>query len=232
MLELAKAANKELDAFSYSVSHDLRAPLRSIDGFSHALLEDCAGELNEQGKDYLNRIRAASQRMGQLIDDLLGLSRMTRCELQHEPVDLSALAISSADDVRKIWPDRQVELVVAPGLHAQGDRRLLQVVFDNLLGNAWKFTRHTAGARIEFTSEPQPAGAAPVFVVRDNGAGFDLAFARKLFIAFQRMHTQSEFEGTGVGLATVQRIVQRHGGRVWADAAVGQGATFRFTLRS
>jgi PAS domain S-box-containing protein len=228
MLELAKAANKELDAFSYSVSHDLRAPLRSIDGFSHALLEDCAGELNEQGKDYLSRIRAASQRMGQLIDDLLGLSRMTRCELQREPVDLSALAINSADDVRKIWPDRQVELVVASGLHAQGDRRLLQVVFDNLLGNAWKFTSKRERAVIEVGKMVHEGTTA--YFVRDNGVGYDMIYAAKLFGAFERLHAATEYPGTGIGLATVQRIVARHGGRVWAEGRLDQGATFYFTL--
>jgi PAS domain S-box-containing protein len=228
LLELANAANKELDAFSYSVSHDLRAPLRSIDGFSHALLEDCAGELNEQGKDYLNRIRAASQRMGQLIDDLLGLSRMTRCELQREPVDLSALAISSADDVRKIWPDRHVELVVAPGLHVQGDRRLLQVVFDNLLGNAWKFTSKRERAVIEVGKMVYEGTTA--YFVRDNGVGYDMVYATKLFGAFERLHAMTEYPGTGIGLATVQRIVARHGGRVWAEGRVDQGATFYFTL--
>ncbi len=228
LLELANAANKELDAFSYSVSHDLRAPLRSIDGFSHALLEDCAGELNEQGKDYLNRIRAASQRMGQLIDDLLGLSRMTRCELQREPVDLSALAISSADDVRKIWPDRQVELIVAPGLHVQGDRRLLQVVLDNLLGNAWKFTSKRERAVIEVGKVVHEGTTA--YFVRDNGVGYDMVYAAKLFGAFERLHAMTEYPGTGIGLATVQRIVARHGGRVWAEGRVGEGATFYFTL--
>ena len=228
LLELANAANRELDAFSYSVSHDLRAPLRSIDGFSHALLEDCAGELNEQGKDYLNRIRAASQRMGQLIDDLLGLSRMARCELQREPVDLSALAISSADDVRKIWPDRQVELIVASGLHVQGDRRLLQVVFDNLLGNAWKFTSKRERAVIEVGKVVHEGTTA--YFVRDNGVGYDMVYAAKLFGAFERLHAMTEYPGTGIGLATVQRIVARHGGRVWAEGRVGEGATFYFTL--
>lgn len=228
MLEVANAANKELDAFSYSVSHDLRAPLRSIDGFSLALLEDCAGQLNEQGKDYLNRIRAATQRMGQLIDDLLGLSRMSRYELQREPVDLSALAISSADEVRKIWPGRQVELVVAPGLHAQGDRRLLQVVFDNLLGNAWKFTSKRERSVIEVGKMAHDGATA--YFVRDNGVGYDMVYAAKLFGAFERLHAMTEYPGTGIGLATVQRIVARHGGRVWAEGRVDQGATFYFTL--
>ncbi len=225
---LLEAANKELEAFSYSVSHDLRAPLRSIDGFSQALLEDCAGLLNEQGKDHLNRIRAASQRMGQLIDDLLGLSRATRDELRREPVDLSALALGSADEVRKIWPGRQVELVVAPGLRAPGDPRLLQIVFDNLLGNAWKFTSKQERATIEVGAMSHDGTAA--YFVRDNGAGFDMAYVDKLFGVFQRLHAITEYPGTGIGLATVQRIVVRHGGLVWAEGQVGQGATFYFTL--
>jgi PAS domain S-box-containing protein len=223
-----QAANQELEAFSYSVSHDLRAPLRSIDGFSQALLEDCAGRLNEQGEDYLHRIRAASQRMGQLIDDLLSLSRSARGELRREPVDLSALALDSADEVRKLWPGRQVELVVAPRLCAEGDPRLLRIVFDNLLGNAWKFTSKQERATIEVSAMSHD-GTTEYFV-RDNGVGFDMAYADKLFGAFQRLHTITEYPGTGIGLATVQRIVVRHGGRVWAEGLLGQGATVYFTL--
>jgi len=221
-------ANKELEAFSYSVSHDLRAPLRSIDGFSQALLEDCIDRLNEQEQDYLNRIRAATQRLGHLIDDLLGLSRATRAELRREPVDLSALARGRADEIRKGWPDRQVELVVMPGLHASADRWLLQIVLDNLLDNAWKFTSKREQATIEVGAMPQ--NGATVYFVRDNGVGFDMAYAGKLFGAFQRLHTMTEYPGTGIGLATVQRIVHRHGGLVWAEGAVGRGATFHFTL--
>jgi PAS domain S-box-containing protein len=226
--QLIEAANKELESFSYSVSHDLRAPLRSIDGFSQALLEDCAGLLNEQGKDHLNRIRAASQRMGQLIDDLLDLAHTARHEVRHEPVDLSALALGVADEVRKIWPGRQVELVVAPGLRAQGDPGLLRIVFDNLLGNAWKFTSKQERATIEVGALSHDGTTA--YFVRDNGAGFDMAYADKLFGAFQRLHAMTEYPGTGIGLATVQRIVARHGGLVWAEGQVGQGATFYFTL--
>jgi PAS domain S-box-containing protein len=225
---LLEAANKELEAFAYSVSHDLRAPLRSIDGFSQALLEDCAGRLNEQGEDHLNRIRAASQRMGQLIDDLLSLSRSARGELRREPVDLSALALESADEVRKLWPDRQVELVVTPGLCAEGDPRLLRIVFDNLLGNAWKFTSKQERAVIEVSAMSHDGTKA--YFVRDNGVGFDMAYAVKLFGAFQRLHGITEYPGTGIGLATVQRIVVRHGGRVWAEGLLGQGATVYFTL--
>jgi PAS domain S-box-containing protein len=225
---LLEAANKELEAFAYSVSHDLRTPLRSIDGFSQALLEDCAGLLNEQGRDHLNRIRAASQRMGQLIDDLLGLSRAARDKLRHEPVDLSALALGSADEMRTIWPGCQVELVVAPGLRAQGDSRLLRIVFDNLLGNAWKFTSKQERATIEIGAMAHDLTTA--YFVRDNGVGFDMAYADKLFAPFQRLHAITEYPGTGIGLATVQRIIHRHGGHVWAEGKVDEGATFYFTL--
>ncbi len=226
--QLIVAANKELESFSYSVSHDLRAPLRSIDGFSQALLEDCAGLLNEQGKDYLNRIRAASQHMRQLIDDLLGLAHTSRHELRRKSVDLSALALGSADEVRKIWPGRQVELVVAPGLQAQGDTHLLRILFDNLLGNAWKFTSEQERATIEVGALSHDGTTA--YFVRDNGVGFDMAFVAKLFAPFQRLHAMTEYPGTGIGLATVQRIVARHGGLVWGEGLVGQGATFYFTL--
>ena len=223
-----EASNQELEAFAYSVSHDLRAPLRSIDGFSQALLEDCADELDTQGKDYLERVRAGCQHMGQLIDDLLNLSRLTRREMHREAVDLSELAERIATRLRQAQAERQVEFVVVNDLIVQGDRTLLQVVLENLLGNAWKFTGTHPRARIEFgvaEVEGQPA-----YFVRDDGVGFDMAYADKLFGAFQRLHTVEEFPGTGIGLATVQRIVHRHGGRVWAEGAVEQGATFYFTL--
>jgi PAS domain S-box-containing protein len=223
-----EAINKELESFSYSVSHDLRTPLRSIDGFSQALLEDCAGLLNEQGKDYLSRIRAASQHMEQLIDDLLGLSRTARHELRRKSVDLSALALGSADEVRKIWPGRQVKLVVAPGLQAHGDPQLLRILFVNLLSNAWKFTSKQERAMIEVDALSHDGTTA--YFVRDNGAGFDMAYVAKLFSPFQRLHAMTEYPGTGIGLSTVQRIVARHGGLVWAEGWVGQGATFYFTL--
>jgi light-regulated signal transduction histidine kinase (bacteriophytochrome) len=213
------------------VAHDLRSPLRSITGFGEALEQDNGPQLDATGRGHISKIRAAAERMSTLIDELMKLSKLTRQSLVSAPVDLSAMAGDAIAELRTQEPTRQVTVTIASGLSADGDPALLRAVLQNLLGNAWKFTRHTEGARIEFFGEPQPGGAAPVFVVRDNGAGFDLAFARKLFIAFQRMHTQSEFEGTGVGLATVQRIIQRHGGRVWAEAAVGHGATFRFTLR-
>ena len=222
------AFNRELEAFSYSVSHDLRAPLRSIDGFSKILLEDYADELDEEGNDYLKRVRAASQRMGQLIDDLLDLSRMTRSEMRRESVDLSDLAKSFAEELKRSQPERRVEFLIEGGLLVEGDKSLLRVVLENLLRNAWKFTGKQTHARIEFGALEQEDKRA--YFVRDNGAGFDMAYADKLFGAFQRLHGGSEFEGTGIGLASVQRIIHRHGGRVWAEGRVGYGATFYFTL--
>ena len=224
-----EAANKELEAFSYSVSHDLRAPLRGIDGFSQALLEDYADRLEPQGQDYLLRIRAATQRMARLIDDLLNLSRITRSELRREQIDLSAMARSIADQLRKTAPERQVKFNIADGLKAEGDPHLLRIALENLLGNAWKFTGKVADAEIELGLAPSSKDRQTYFV-RDNGAGFDMTYAGKLFGAFQRLHDAREFEGTGIGLATVQRIIRRHGGRVWAEAEPGRGATFYFTL--
>jgi protein-histidine pros-kinase len=223
-----EAANKELEAFSYSVSHDLRAPLRSIDGFSHALLEDCQEQLSEQAKSYLHRVRAATQRMGALIDDLLNLSKMTRTEIRMQNVNLSNLAHSITTGLQEGRLERKVDFQIEQGLETIGDFRLLQVVLENLLGNAWKFTANRAHASIEF-GKTQANGSTAYFV-RDNGAGFDPAYADRLFGAFQRLHAATEFPGTGIGLATVQRIIQRHGGRVWAEGAVGRGATFYFTL--
>ncbi len=223
-----ETANKELETFAYSVSHDLRSPLRGIDGFSQALLEDYAGEIDAQGQDYLQRMRKASQRMGQLIDDLLKLSRLTRGEMRRETVDLSGMAQTIASELQKTQPERQVECVITPGLSANGDERLLRVVLENLLGNAWKFTSKHTQARIEFGATEVEGESA--YFVRDNGAGFDMAYADKLFGAFQRLHRTTEFPGTGIGLATVQRIIHRHGGRVWGEGAVEQGATFYFTL--
>ncbi|MCI0330902.1 MAG: PAS domain S-box protein [candidate division Zixibacteria bacterium] len=224
-----EAANKELEAFSYSVSHDLRAPLRSIDGFSQALLEDCNDRLDESGKDYLGRVRGACLRMAQLIDDLLNLSRVSRSEMQVERVDLSALAREIVSELQKQAPERKVTFVIADNLVREGDPRLLRVALENLLGNAWKYTSKHPSARIEFGVRREPDGKT-VFFVRDDGAGFDMAYAGKLFGAFQRLHGPSDFPGTGVGLATVQRIVHRHGGRVWAEGTVEQGAIFHFTL--
>jgi PAS domain S-box-containing protein len=223
-----ETANHELAAFSYSVSHDLRSPLRGIDGWSQALLEDYAPRLDERGREYLRTVRAEAQRMGQLIDDLLRLSRVTRAEMEREAVDLSELARGLAEELRRGEPARVVEMVIAPGTTAVGDPKLLRIALQNLLANAWKFTAKQAQARIEFGAAPREGQL--VFFVRDDGAGFDMRFARKLFGPFQRLHKASEFPGTGVGLATVQRIIHRHGGRIWAEAAVDQGATFYFTL--
>ena len=223
-----EAINKELEAFSYSVSHDLRAPLRTLDGFSQALLEDYADTLDDTGQNLLRRIRAGSQRMGQLIDDLLQLSRLSRAEMRMAQVDLSAMAHEITAELREQNSSREVKLIVADGLVVQGDIRLLRIALGNLLSNAWKFTGKQPEACVEFgvTEGDQKQ----VYFVRDNGAGFDMAYADKLFGAFQRLHGMTEFEGTGIGLATVQRVLQRHGGRIWAEAAVNNGATFYFTL--
>ena len=222
------AANKNLEAFSYSVSHDLRAPLRGIDGWSLALLEDYGNQLDGQAKTYLEQVRSETQRMGQLIDDLLQLSHLTSTDMSKIKVNLSALAGTIAASLQKAQPDRQVEFVIKPGLNANGDAHLLEIALTNLLDNAFKFTGKTRQARIEFGQTEVEDQRA--FYVRDNGVGFDMELAKKLFGAFQRMHRASDFPGTGVGLTTVQRIVHRHGGRIWAEAAVDQGATFYFTL--
>jgi len=226
--EAAEASNRELESFSYSVAHDLRAPLRSIDGFSQALLEDYGDKLDEDGRKYLRFVRESSQLMAQLIDDMLTLSRVTRQNLDRSAVDLSALARATHARLQRSEPERSVEVAIQEALVDQGDARLLAVVFDNLLGNAWKFTSKRTGARIEF-GETTKDGIRAYFV-RDNGAGFDMAYASKLFGVFQRLHAAHDFEGTGVGLATVQRIVHRHGGRVWAEGKVDAGATFYFNL--
>src|SRR5262245_738434 len=223
-----EAANEELEAFSYSVAHDLRAPLRAIEGFSRILLDKYPDRLDVPGKDYLERVGAAAKRLEQLIGDLLNLSRLTRSEMRQGTVDLSALAEAVAAELRQREPQRRVEFVIARGVVACGDARLLRFAMDNLLGNAWKYTGTREEARIEF-------GAAPVngqtaYFVRDNGAGFDMAYVDKLFRPFQRLHTEREFPGTGIGLASVKRVIGRHGGRVWAEGAVDRGATFYFTL--
>ncbi|HET9599610.1 MAG TPA: PAS domain S-box protein, partial [Anaeromyxobacteraceae bacterium] len=222
------AVNAELEAFSYSVSHDLRAPLRAMDGFSQVLLEDYAARLDDPGRDYLGRIRAASQRMSRLIDDLIQLSRVTRGELRREAVDLSQLFRDVAAEVADREPSRRVVVEVQDGVLARGDARLLRAGLANVVGNAFKFTRDTLDPRVGFGTTEGPDG--PIYHVRDNGAGFDMAYAGKLFQPFQRLHAPAEFEGTGIGLATWQRIVHRHGGRVWAEGAPGRGATFYFTL--
>jgi signal transduction histidine kinase len=223
-----EALNGELEAFSYSVAHDLRTPLRSIDGFSLALLEHCGDQLDDSGREYLQYVRESTQRMAGLIDDLIMLSRVARNEPRRQVVDLSTLARSIVARLEHMQPDRRVEIAITDGVVTECDATLLDVVLENLLGNAWKFTAKQAGARLEFGV--QMSTHPRVFFVRDNGAGFDMASADKLFGVFQRLHSVDEFEGTGIGLATVQRIVRRHGGRVWAEAAVGQGATIYFTL--
>jgi signal transduction histidine kinase len=228
-------ANRELEAFSYSVSHDLRAPLRSIHGFSQALLEDYGEVLDAEGREFLQRVRRASQRMAQLIDDLLKLSRITGGEMVRDPVDLSRLAAMVVEELRQENPGRGTEVVIQPGVWAEGDGRLLRVALENLFGNAWKFTSLRENARIEFgTVDPVALGQGQVgrmvYFVRDNGVGFDPAYADKLFGVFQRLHLATEFPGTGIGLATVQRIIHRHRGRIWAEGALNEGATFYFTL--
>jgi two-component system NtrC family sensor kinase len=222
--------NKELEAFSYSVSHDLRAPLRSINGFSQALLEDYGEQLAPKAREYLSRMQAATDRMGQLIDDLLELSRVSRAELHREPLDLSKLARAVAGELGRREPERHAEVAIAEGLAVHADPRLMRVALENLLANAWKFTARMLQARIELGS--LSAGQDQVYFVRDNGVGFDMAYADKLFGPFQRLHAEADFAGTGIGLATVHRIIDRHGGKVWAEAAVDQGATFYFTLGS
>jgi light-regulated signal transduction histidine kinase (bacteriophytochrome) len=224
-----KAVNHELESFSYSVSHDLRAPLRSVDGFSQALLEDCHNQLDTSGQDYLRRIRAATQRMGYLIDDMLTLSRVTRSDIQVESVNLSRLASVICNDLQRSQPDRSIEFIIQPNLLVKGDGQLLQVVLENLLNNATKFTAKHSHACIELGTIAQSDGDLTYFV-RDDGAGFDMNYASKLFSPFQRLHAMKEFPGNGIGLATVQRVVRRHGGRVWAESAIEQGATFYFTL--
>jgi light-regulated signal transduction histidine kinase (bacteriophytochrome) len=221
-----KAANQELEAFSYSVSHDLRTPLQSVLGFSELLVERCHAQLDGRSKQYLQCLQEGCYRMVQLIEDMLMLSRIKRTEMAKEMVDLSALAKSISSTLALTQPSRRVTFVIAEGLVTTGDAGLLRVALENLLGNAWKFTSKKQRARIEFGRAENP----PIYFVRDNGAGFDMAYANKLFSAFQRLHNASEFPGTGIGLATVQRIIARHGGRIWAEAAVGQGATFYFTL--
>jgi PAS domain S-box-containing protein len=223
-----ESANKELEAFAYSVSHDLRAPLRGIDGFSQILLEEYEDRMDEQGKNYLNRVRSAAQRMAQLIDDLLGLSRVGRSDMTIQQVNLTRIALEIADGLHKTDPGRQVEFVIQEEIKAQGDARLLRIVLENLIGNAWKFTSKHPRAQIEFGQQQQKDSL--VYFIRDDGAGFDMKYADKLFGAFQRLHTAKEFPGTGVGLATVQRIIHRHGGRIWAKGEVEKGAVFYFTI--
>ncbi len=221
-------ANGELESFSYSVSHDLRAPLRAISGFSQALEEDCGDRLDDAGRDSLRRIRSAATRMGLLIDDMLVLSRITRMDLQREPVDVSGVAAAVVADLSQRSPDRTVDVQIAPGVKANADPRMLRIALENLIENAFKYTTKAPRPHIEIGSARH--GGPPIYYVRDNGAGFDMQYADRLFGAFQRLHNDKEFAGTGIGLATVQRIVHRHGGRIWADAVVNAGASFYFTL--
>ena len=220
------AANREAESFSYSVSHDLRAPLRAIDGFSRVLLEEHAAQLDDQGREHLDRVRRAAQQMGALIDDLLQLSRIGRTELHREWVEMGVLAREVAAELLEAEPTRDVEFLVSDGVVAEADPDLMRVVLANLLGNAWKFTSTREHARIEFGARD----AGHEIFVRDNGVGFDMAYAAQLYGAFQRLHRTDEFPGTGIGLATVQRIVHRHGGRIWAESEPDRGATFSFTL--
>ena len=218
----------EVEAFNYSVSHDLRTPLRPLDGFSQALLEDYGDRLDDKGKDYLQRIQTAARRMGQLIDDMLELSRVSRAELERRSVDVSAMVRSIWEELRTETPTRKAELLCDPGAHVNGDPRLLRIAVENLVRNAWKFTADRSPARIEFGRLPEKP---EVYFVRDNGVGFNPAYASRLFQPFQRLHS-SQFPGTGIGLAIVSRVVRRHGGRIWGEGAVGEGATFRFTLEA
>jgi signal transduction histidine kinase len=225
--ELA-AANKELEAFSYSVSHDLRAPLRRIDGFGRALLERHGAGLSVEAQEFLGRMRRASESMDRLIDNMLALARVSRSEMRRSPVDLSALGREIGEELRGRQPERVVELVIAPGLTVKADPNLMRIALENLIGNAWKFTGKHARARIELGASER--AGKPVYFVRDDGEGFDPADAHKLFIAFARLHSPADFEGSGVGLATVSRVIERHGGEVWAEGSPGQGATFYFTV--
>jgi len=229
LVEELKYKNEELESFSYSVAHDLRAPLRSIDGFGLALLEDYSDKLDDAGKEYLKYVRESAQQMAELIDDMLALSRVTRSEFSRSKVDISVLAHEVAERLQRSAPERNSDIVVASDLAAECDGRLVKIVLENLLGNAWKFTRNRADAKIEVGTM---GGTPRTFFVRDNGAGFDMAYASKLFRTFQRLHSNKEFEGTGIGLATVLRVIRRHSGKIWAESAVGQGATFYFTLEN
>lgn len=227
-LNQANALNKELESFSYSVSHDLRAPLRSIDGFSQALLEDYGEKLDGEAQEYLGRVRGASQKMAELIDDLLDLSRVTRSEMHRQTVSMTGIVTEILRSLAREEPERRVQTRVGRHVLAHGDPHLLEVVLENLLSNAWKFTRNKKPARIYFGS--RRINGDLTYFVKDNGVGFDMTYAHKLFGAFQRLHAEAEFEGNGIGLATVQRIVHRHGGRAWAEGSNGEGATFYFTL--
>jgi light-regulated signal transduction histidine kinase (bacteriophytochrome) len=224
-----QATNSELEAFTYSVSHDLRAPLRSIDGFSLAVIEDYADKLDAEGVDYLERVRTASQEMGQLIDDLLSLSHMTRQPLAKEAVDLGEIANSIVAELREQEPERDVAFTTSGNLSVHADRRLMRVVLYNLIANAWKFTGNTDAPTVKLRAIDKDEQT--VYYIEDNGAGFDMIYVEKLFAPFQRLHRAKEFKGTGIGLATVQRVIRRHGGVVWAEGELDKGARFSFTLK-
>lgn len=224
-----EASNKELEAFSYSVSHDLRAPLRSIHGFCQMLAEDYSKQLDNDGLDYLMRVQNNALEMGALIEDLLQLARITRCDFNKQKLDISGLARETIDKLKQQNPDRDIEVKLQNNLYASGDEHLITVALDNLLSNSWKYTSKTAHARIEFGSDYSGNGH-DIYFVKDNGAGFDMKYADKIFLAFQRLHSKEEYPGTGVGLATVQRVIDRHGGKVWAESNIGSGTTIYFTL--
>lgn len=226
-----EAANEELGAFSYSVSHDLRSPLSTINGFSQLLLKSDGGQLSDRGKHYLNRIRASAVNMGKLIDGLLSLAQTSRVALGRANVDLTAMSLKLVEELQDAEPDRVVRVDIQTGLMVKGDPAMLAVIMQNLIANAWKYSGKTPHSHVEVGSETSEGGETCIFV-RDNGAGFDMAYADNLFEAFHRLHKDTEFKGSGIGLANVKRMVERHGGRVWAQGAIGKGATFRFTLQA
>jgi light-regulated signal transduction histidine kinase (bacteriophytochrome) len=227
-VEELKRKNDELEAFCYSISHDLRAPLRAIRGFSQLMLQDHSAKLDDEGQDHLRRVCSATQRMSELIEDLLGLSRIGRVSISRDRTDISGIVRDVAEELKRAHPSRQATIHVEDDLVAEADSRLMRVVFENLLGNAWKYTAKVPMSTIHVGR--QRSEAATVFFVGDNGAGFDMRYADRLFRPFQRLHSDSDFSGTGIGLATVHRIIERHGGRIWAESGVDQGATFYFTI--
>ncbi|WP_129644913.1 sensor histidine kinase [Peristeroidobacter agariperforans] len=226
-----QAANRELESFAYAVSHDLRAPLRSLSGFSQILQETAAEQLDEKSLHYLRRIHDASQRMSSLIEALLGLSRISTAELAIRPVNLTQVCIDAAAALREKHPSHNVQLDIAPNMHVEGDARLLRIAMDCLLGNAWKFTIKAEQPAVTVGVQTGVTGGH-IYFVRDNGVGFDMAYANKLFVPFQRLHPDAEFQGSGIGLVTAQRVIARHGGRIWAEAQVNEGATFYFTINA
>ena len=224
-----KEVNKELEAFVYSVSHDLRAPLRSIDGFTQIIMEDYSSDIRQEAMDHFQRVRNAVHRMENIIEGLLGLSRISRYQITCEEIDLSNLARQIENELRIVDPERNVRFLVQDNVTAYGDAHLLRVVLDNLINNAWKYTMKKSSATIRFGMSL--CNGEPVYSVQDDGAGFDMLYSSKLFGPFERLHSSDEFQGTGIGLATVKRIISNHGGKVWAEGAVGKGATFYFTLK-